>query len=141
MDGNDLIAVLEAMRRANERARNGKGGSVIEFMTYRLHDHTTADDARRYRDEDEVKDAWTREPFIRLRNYLIGRKVWSAQEEAAWIEECGKEVDVEINAYLETPVQPVEAMFDYLYADMPADIRAQREMAIALDRASQERRA
>src|SRR5690606_2702142 len=66
VDGTDLVAVLEAMRRAHERARKGEGGSVIEFMTYRLHDPTTADDARRYRGEDEVKDAWTREPMIRL---------------------------------------------------------------------------
>ena len=51
VDGNDLIAVLEGMRRAVARAHSGEGGSVIEFMTYRLHDHTTADDARRYRDE------------------------------------------------------------------------------------------
>ena len=134
VDGNDLIAVLEAMRRAAERARKGEGGSVIEFMTYRLHDHTTADDARRYRGEDEVKDAWTREPFLRLRKFLIDNKVWSEQEEAAWLEQCGKDVDIEINAYLETPVQPVEAMFDYLYADMPADVRAQREMAISLEK-------
>jgi len=47
------------------------------------------------------------------------------------VEECGKLVDVEINAYLETPVQPVEAMFDYLYGDMPAEVLAQREQAIA----------
>src|SRR3546814_10656354 len=39
VDGNDLVAVLEGMRRAAERARKGEGGSVIEFMTYRLHDH------------------------------------------------------------------------------------------------------
>jgi 2-oxoisovalerate dehydrogenase E1 component alpha subunit len=131
VDGNDLIAVLEAMRRATERARSGQGGSVIEFMTYRLHDHTTADDARRYRGEQEVKDAWTREPFIRLRNYLVAQGVWDEAQEKAWIEECGKRVDVEINAYLETPVQPVEAMFDYLYAELPEDLRAQREFAIA----------
>src|SRR5690606_12095415 len=66
VDGNDLFAGLEGMRRAMERARSGQGGSVIEFMTYRLHDHTTADDARRYRDEAEVKAAWTREPMTRL---------------------------------------------------------------------------
>ncbi|MCV5262756.1 thiamine pyrophosphate-dependent enzyme, partial [Escherichia coli] len=87
VDGNDLIAVLEAMRRATERARSGQGGSVIEFMTYRLHDHTTADDARRYRGEEEVKDALTREPFIRLRNYLVGQGVWDEAQEKAWIEE------------------------------------------------------
>lgn len=131
VDGNDLIAVLEGMRRAAERARSGEGGSVIEFMTYRLHDHTTADDARRYRNEDEVKDAWTREPIARLRTYLTAQGVWSEAEEKAWAEECGKQVDIEINAYLETPVQPVEAMFDYLYADPPPDLLAQRAFALA----------
>ena len=141
VDGNDLIAVLEAMRRATERARKGEGGSVIEFMTYRLHDHTTADDARRYRGEEEVKDAWTREPFLRLRKYLTDLKLWDEEQEKAWIDECGKVVDTEINAYLETPVQPVEAMFDYLYGDMPADVLAQREEAIALDKAAKEARA
>jgi pyruvate dehydrogenase E1 component alpha subunit len=133
VDGNDLVAVLEAMRRATLRARNGEGGSVIEFLTYRLHDHTTADDARRYRGEDEVKDAWTRDPIPRLRNYLTAQKVWSEAEEKAWAEECGKRVDVEINAYLETPVQPVEAMFDYLYADMPPDVQAHRAAVLAAE--------
>lgn len=131
VDGNDLIAVLEAMRRANERARSGKGASVIEFLTYRLHDHTTADDARRYRDEAEVNDAWTREPFIRLRNYLTGLGLWDEAQEKTWLEECAARVDAEINAYLQTPVQPVEAMFDHLYADMPLDLQRQRTAAIA----------
>ncbi len=131
VDGNDLIAVLEAMRRATVRARSGEGGSVIEFMTYRLHDHTTADDARRYRDEAEVKDAWTRDPIPRLRTYLTAQGVWDDAQEKAWAEECAKKVDVEINAYLETPVQPVEAMFDYLYADMPADVQAHRAAVLA----------
>jgi pyruvate dehydrogenase E1 component alpha subunit len=134
VDGNDLIAVLEAMRRATERARKGEGGSVIEFMTYRLHDHTTADDARRYRGEDEVKAGWTREPFIRLRNYLVKAKVWDEAQEKAWIEECAAKVDEEINAYLNTPVQPVEAMFDYLYGDPPAELLEQRAAAVALEK-------
>ncbi len=131
VDGNDLIAVLEGMRRAAELARNGDGGSVIEFMTYRLHDHTTADDARRYRDEAEVKDAWTRDPVPRMRAYLTAQGVWNDDLEQAWTEECARKVDEEINAYLQTPVQPVEAMFDFLYADMPADLAAQREQALA----------
>jgi pyruvate dehydrogenase E1 component alpha subunit len=134
VDGNDLVAVLEAMRRATERARKGEGGTVIEFLTYRLHDHTTADDARRYRGEEEVKAAWEKEPFLRLRKFLAGKKLWDEAQEKAWIEECGKKVDVEINAYLETPVQPVEAMFDFLYGDMPADVLAQRADAIALEK-------
>jgi pyruvate dehydrogenase E1 component alpha subunit len=133
VDGNDLVAVLEGMRRAMERARTGEGGSVIEFMTYRLHDHTTADDARRYRDEAQVKAAWELEPMLRLRTYLTAKKLWDEAQEKAWVEECGRLVDIEINAYLETPVQPVEAMFDYLYADPPPDLLRQRAEAIALE--------
>jgi 2-oxoisovalerate dehydrogenase E1 component alpha subunit len=134
VDGNDLIAVLEAMRQASERARKGQGGTVLEFVTYRLSDHTTADDARRYRDDAEVKAAWERDPVTRLRTWLTAKGLWSEAEEAAWKEECGARVDIEVNAYLNTPVQPVEAMFDYLYADPPPELLAQRAAAIALDR-------
>ena len=133
VDGNDLFAVLEGMRRAMERARSGEGGTVLEFLTYRLHDHTTADDARRYRGEDEVKQAWTREPFLRLRKWLVAQGVWDDAQEQAWIAECTRLVDIEINAYLETKTQPPETMFDYLYADPPPDILEQRAQLLALE--------
>ena len=130
VDGNDIIAVRAAMDHAIQRARNGHGGSVLELVTYRLSDHTTADDARRYRDDAEVKAAWEREPMSRLRTFLISEGVWNETEEAAWKEECGRRVDEEVNAYLETKVQPVEVMFDYLYAELPADLQAQRADAL-----------
>ena len=133
VDGNDLIAVLEGMRRASERARKGQGGTVIEFVTYRLSDHTTADDARRYRDDAEVKAGWEREPMTRLRTWLTAQGAWSEADEATWKEECGARVDEEVNAYLNTPVQPVEAMFDYLYADPPPELLQQRAAAIAAE--------
>ena len=136
VDGNDLIAVLEGMRRASERARKGQGGTVIEFVTYRLSDHTTADDARRYRDDAEVKAGWEREPMTRLRTWLTAQGAWSEADEAAWKEECGARVDEEVNAYLNTPVQPVEAMFDYLYADPPPELLLQRAAAIAAENRS-----
>jgi 2-oxoisovalerate dehydrogenase E1 component alpha subunit len=131
VDGNDLIAVLEGMRIAMERARSGQGGSVLEFVTYRLSDHTTADDARRYRDEAEVKDAWQRDPVARLRTWLTAQGLWDQAQEEAWKTECSALVDEEVNAYLATPVQPVEAMFDHLYADPPPELLRQRAEAIA----------
>ena len=129
-DGNDIIAVVAVMQAAIEKARAGKGGCVVELVTYRLADHTTADDARRYRDEDEVKSAWLREPLLRLRRYLESKKLWSEQQEVDWKTQCGLEVDIEVNAYLETKPQPVEAMFDYLFAELPHDLREQRAQAM-----------
>jgi len=134
VDGNDYIAVRAAMDQAIKRARHGHGGSVIEMVTYRLSDHTTADDARRYRDDAEVKAAWERDPITRLRAYLVALGHWSEAEEAEWKRQCGEEIDVEVNAYLETPVQPVESMFDSLYATLPTELALQREDAIARER-------
>ena len=133
VDGNDMIAMRAAMDHALKRARHGHGASLIEAVTYRLSDHTTADDARRYRPEAEVKDAWTREPMSRLRAYLAKQNAWSDKDEQDWKAECGRQVDVEVNAYLETKSQPVEAMFDYTYAELPPDVREQRAQALALD--------
>ena len=131
VDGNDLIAVRAAMDTALERARKGGGGTVIEAVTYRLSDHTTADDARRYRDDAEVKAAWAREPMKRLRAYLEAHKAWDEKKEEAWKAECAARVDAEVNAYLESKSQPVTAMFDYTYAELPVDLARQREAAIA----------
>lgn len=130
VDGNDIIAVVGAMEFALKRARNGHGGTVLEFVTYRLSDHTTADDARRYRDDAEVKAAWEREPFLRLRKFLTNEGVWSEAEESAWKEECNRLTDIEVNAYLETKSQPVEAMFDYMFAELPHDLAEQRAAAL-----------
>ncbi len=84
VDGNDVIAVREAVERAIAQAREGKGPRLIEALTYRLGDHTTADDAARYRPPEEVQARWKEEPIARLRAYLVGRKAWGkAEEEAA----------------------------------------------------------
>ena len=130
VDGNDIIAVRGAMDFALKRARNGHGGSCIDFVTYRLSDHTTADDARRYRNDAEVKAGWEREPHLRLRKFLTAEGVWDEKQEADWKEECNRLSDIEVNAYLETKTQPVEAMFDYLYGEMPHDVAAQRAEAL-----------
>ncbi len=131
VDGNDLIALRAALDQAVKRARHGHGASLIEAVTYRLSDHTTADDARRYRSEDEVNDAWQREPLRRLRQYLIDFNVWTEAEEAELLADCAKRVDAEVNAYLETREQPLSAMFDYTYAELPLDLERQRAQALA----------
>jgi pyruvate dehydrogenase E1 component alpha subunit len=129
-DGNDLIAMRAALDHAIKRARHGHGGTVIEAVTYRLSDHTTADDARRYRADAEVKEAWEREPLKRLKVYLMSLNAWTEKEEEAWKVDCAERVDAEVNAYLETKSQPIEAMFDFTYAEVPADLATQRQAAI-----------
>jgi 2-oxoisovalerate dehydrogenase E1 component alpha subunit len=129
VDGNDVCAVHDVTRQAIEKARAGKGPTLIEALTYRLGDHTTADDATRYRDPEVVRREWTREPIARLRVYLMEKGVWSKDKETALLKECGEDVERAVAAYLEAGPLTSDAMFDHLYATLPLALESQRDTA------------
>ena len=127
VDGNDVVAVRERVAVVLERARSGGGPSVIEALTYRLSDHTTSDDASRYRDDAEVSARWAAEPVRRLRDWLVAQQWWSKADEEALAADCAAAVDAAVAAYRAAPPPPPEAMFNHLYAELPVPLRAQRE--------------
>lgn len=129
VDGNDVIAVRVAVENALGRARNGDGPTLIEAVTYRLGDHTTADDASRYRDDAEVSHHWSEEPILRLRSYLSSLGAWGKEQEEALLHECNRKVEAGAAAFLQTAPQPPLAMFDRTYARLPADLLIQIEAA------------
>ena len=126
IDGNDLLAVYKASHEAIERARAGGGPSFLEAVTYRLADHTTADDARRYRDQKEV-DAWaTKDPVIRLRKYLTTKGIWDDTKQAA-LDEASRLNAAEVVKTAETIAKPAKTdIFDYTYATIPPELEVQR---------------
>lgn len=119
VDGNDVIAVRGAVSECIERARDGKGPALIEAVTYRLCDHTTADDATRYQSPEAVKEAWKKEPIARLAYYLEANGLWSKEKEAAMQAEISAEVDAAVQTYVKKPKDKPQAMFDHLYAELP----------------------
>jgi pyruvate dehydrogenase E1 component alpha subunit len=127
-DGNDVFAMLSAMDGALEKARSG-APSIVEAITYRLSDHTTSDDARRYRDEAEVSRAWKQEPLIRLRAWLSAKDWWTREDEEALIASCQKDIDEAVAALEKVPPQHPSAMFEHLFAEVPAALYAQMEAA------------
>jgi pyruvate dehydrogenase E1 component alpha subunit len=127
VDGNDVIAVRAAAAEAIERARAGKGPRLIEAVTYRLSDHTTADDAARYRPPEEVQARWKEEPIARLRAYLVSRNAWGKSQEEALAAESQQRVEAAIERYLAIGPRPPATMFDYLYAELPQAYAGQRE--------------
>ena len=131
VDGNDVVAVRQAAAAAVERARSGGGAALIEAVTYRLADHTTADDASRYRDDAEVSRHWPEEPLVRLRAYLAGIGRWTRLDEEQLLAETGAEIDAAAVAYLAVKPQPSESIFDYTFARLPVDLARQRAAALA----------
>jgi 2-oxoisovalerate dehydrogenase E1 component alpha subunit len=126
VDGNDVVAVRAVVGAAIERARRGDGASLIEALTYRLGDHTTADDASRYRDDAEATRHWPEEPVARLRTYLAAVGAWTKGDEEHLLEETAAEIEAAAQAYLATPAQDAGTIFDFTYAELPADLAAER---------------
>jgi pyruvate dehydrogenase E1 component alpha subunit len=119
VDGNDVFAVYVAAHEAIERARSGGGPSLIEAVTYRLGDHTTADDATRYRADDELKMWEGRDPILRLRSYLEQQGLWDDDQEAVLLEEAQAWVEAQVKILEEMPKQAPEAIFTSMYDEMP----------------------
>ncbi|CAD5107504.1 pyruvate dehydrogenase (acetyl-transferring) E1 component subunit alpha [Zestomonas carbonaria] len=130
VDGNDVLAVYDRVQVALERARQGKGPALIECISYRLGDHTTADDATRYRNADEVKQAWQEEPIKRLQGFLVAQGVWDEGREQKLVAECQALVQQAVDNFEAAGRQPVESVLDYVYAQWPAALADQREMLL-----------
>ena len=131
VDGNDVVAVFQAVRNALTRARSGKGGTLIEAVSYRLSDHTTADDATRYREASEVSQAWEYDPVKRLQTYLHELGQWTPAQEQSLLAEVKQSIDKAVADYLNTAPQAADDFMAYVFAAMPQPLQAQRERLLA----------
>src|SRR5262244_289599 len=123
VDGNDVLAVYAASREAVERARAGDGPTLIEAVTYRLGVHTTADDPTKYRSEEEVK-AWERkDPLTRFAAHLKKKRLLEDGLEA----KVDEEIAAAVARFEATAPADALVMFDHVYAELPPELKAQRE--------------
>jgi 2-oxoisovalerate dehydrogenase E1 component alpha subunit len=126
VDGNDVLATYVVMRRAVERARAGDGPSLVEAITYRMESHTTADDAKRYRTDEELASWRERDPIARFEAFL--------QREGLLDDGLRAEAEAEADAvatkmreaiYDAPHGDPLE-LFDHVYVEPPASFAEQR---------------
>jgi pyruvate dehydrogenase E1 component alpha subunit len=129
VDGNDILAVYAAAKEAADRARAGQGPSMIECETYRMMMHTTADDPKRYRKDEEVEGWKKKDPIQRFQKYLKNKSLLSDQK----VEELEAQVKEEIQKAVEHAEELMKKysdplhMFEHVYAEMPPHLKAQRE--------------
>jgi pyruvate dehydrogenase E1 component alpha subunit len=125
VDGNDVAAVFLTVSEAVERARRGRGPTLIEAVTYRIGPHTTADDPGRYRTEDTTEEWRSRDPLLRIQRLFQAAGEWSEE----WIEE----IETRSAERIESAVAEAEAlpkptrseMFQRMYAEMTAPLLEQ----------------
>jgi pyruvate dehydrogenase E1 component alpha subunit len=129
VDGNDVLAVYAATKEAVDRARSGEGPTLIECVTYRMRMHTTADDPKRYRKDEEVKGWEKRDPITRFQKYL--------KEKGLLSDEKIKKLEGEIKAEIQEAIEKAEekmkkftdplVMFDHVYAEAPSSLKEQKQ--------------
>jgi pyruvate dehydrogenase E1 component alpha subunit len=127
VDGNDALAVYAAAKEALDRARSGGGATLVEALTYRVGNHTTADDASRYRPTEELEYWLARDPVERMRKFLLSRKLWDDGKEQALLSQVSASVEEEVRRLEAMPPPSPAEMFDSMYSELPWNLREQRD--------------
>ncbi len=133
VDGNDLLAVHAATRRARARAAAGEGPTLLECVTYRLEGHSTSDDPRVYRPAELVEPWKRKDPILRMKRYLGRRDALDETADARLRDEVREQIQVALReAEAFPPKPPVETLFEHVYAE---PLRQQREQLRELEAA------
>ncbi len=128
-DGNDILAMYVAAREAYDKARAGGGPTLIEAVTYRLAMHTTADDPKKYRTEEEVACWRPREPLIRFEKYMRASGLLDDDGMTQLEAEIAEEIRQAVERAERYEPDPMDS-FRHTFAEMPESLAAQaREFA------------
>lgn len=125
VDGNDVVAVHDALERLMERARGGAGPALLVLRTYRLMGHSSSDDPTKYRDQREVDQWLARDPVPRFEKHLLALGVVREGESALWMDELRAEVDTQIHVQEAAEPMPLRSLVDDVYAEVPRHLRRQ----------------
>jgi 2-oxoisovalerate dehydrogenase E1 component alpha subunit len=128
-DGNDVFSVWKTVKEAIDRARRGEGATLIEALTYRVGAHSTSDDPRGYRKDDEVEPWKSKDPLARLRQVLESHGLWSAADETKVIESIEAAIKTAVEAAEKKGPPSLESLFDEVYAKRPWHLEEQYELA------------
>lgn len=121
VDGNDVLAVYDAMAAAVERAYNGDGATLVEAKMYRITPHSSDDDDRTYRSREEVEQWKARDAIPRFKQYLIGEGILSQADADDYDARARAEVDRAQQVADSAPMPAPEEALGDLYAPSEAD--------------------
>ena len=131
VDGNDVLGMIVATREALQRARAGEGPTLIEAVTYRMSLHTTADDPKVYRSDEEVERWKAKDPIARFEKYLLGRGLLDETAIDRIAAECEQEVLAARERFRERAVAKPREIFDYVYESLPPSLEQQKRDYLA----------
>eukprot|EP00758_Cryptobia_borreli_P006375 Tbor_TRINITY_DN5138_c0_g1::TRINITY_DN5138_c0_g1_i1::g.26039::m.26039/K00166/BCKDHA, bkdA1; 2-oxoisovalerate dehydrogenase E1 component alpha subunit len=131
VDGNDVLAVYSAVKRAREIIKNDDTPVLIETMSYRVSHHSTSDDSTAYRPKEEVTGFDIFSPIRRFGMYLETKGWWSEDRTKALQKDTLKILQTELKRQESVDIWPVSSLFDDTYKELTPTLRAQRDETIS----------
>lgn len=132
VDGNDLLAVSIATKKARELILKEKRPVLLETMSYRGGDHSSSDASANYRNEKEMRK-WTEylesigDPIARFEKFLLGRKLIAPDYQKELRQQALQEVRAALKSATEQPRPPIDELFNDVYESVPAHLEEQRQ--------------
>jgi 2-oxoisovalerate dehydrogenase E1 component alpha subunit len=117
VDGGDILSVFEVMQRAAERARSGEGPTLVCAKVARFTSHSSDDDQRRYRPQEELEALLRRDPIERFRNYLLDEHVIDEASDERLQQECAAEVEAALATAENAEAPSPDELLDNLFAE------------------------
>ncbi|HEX3529678.1 MAG TPA: thiamine pyrophosphate-dependent dehydrogenase E1 component subunit alpha [Thermoanaerobaculia bacterium] len=116
LDGNDVLAVYEGVKRAVERARSGGGPTLIEARTFRMKGHAEHDDAG-YVPKEQFEEWKKKDPIERFERHLLHHAMATEDELRQITTAIDEELSAEVERALASPFPPPERAFEGVYAE------------------------
>ena len=115
------------VHEALARARSGGGPTFIEAVTFRIGDHTTADDASRYRSKEIVEEWKRKDPIHRLIRYMISQGLWNEDYGQQTLANARERVEAAVKEFEAVAPPKAKDMFRFTFAEMTEELREQME--------------
>lgn len=118
VDGMDIFAVYMAMKDAIEKARDGNGPTLIECYTYRMADHSTSDDASKYRSKEELDEWAKRDSIDRLEKYMRKKNMLDDAYKEKVLANSKDIVEKAVTEFEKMQPPDPKDIFKYVFAEM-----------------------
>ena len=127
VDGMDVFAVYKAVKEAVDKGRNGKGPTLIECYTYRMADHSTSDDASKYRTKEEM-DLWAKkDPIERLEKYMRKKSLLDDTYKQKIMVQSQEIIEKAVTDFEKLPPPEPKDIFKYVFAEMTQQQKEEME--------------
>lgn len=127
VDGNDVLAVYQTVKEAHDRAKEGKGPTLIEAYTFRMGAHSSSDDPSKYCPKSKLEEWAKKDPIQRFKTYLMAKELWTENEDLKLIEELKQEISNTVTEVMKAKPPQLSTIFEDVYKEMPLNLQWEQE--------------